>query len=110
MRKRVIGILLLLSVAGTLTGCVETNETTEEERTTGIFEKIAIQENEKRNTISSIDSYDVYDYVDPETGVHYLIYSQDAGYAGMGGMTPRLNADGSLMVDETVIQDDPHYE
>lgn len=39
----------------------------------------------------------VYDYTDPETGVHYLIYY---GYYGRSGMTPRLNIDMSVMVDD----------
>lgn len=43
----------------------------------------------------------VYDYTDPETGVHYLIYSEDQYNAGMGGITPRLNPDGSTMVEQT---------
>lgn len=38
----------------------------------------------------------VYDYVDPDTGVHYLVY---CGYR-KGGITTRLNPDGSVMVDE----------
>ena len=43
----------------------------------------------------------IYDYTDPETGVHYLIYSEDQYNAGMGGITPRLNPDGSTMVEKT---------
>lgn len=71
---------------------------------------MAMEENEKRNTLSSKDSYYISDYVDPKTGVHYLVYSEAVGRAGMGGMTPRFNANGSLMVDETVIPDNPRYE
>ena len=37
----------------------------------------------------------VREYVDSETGVHYL---RDAY---KGGLTPRLNSDGTVMVDET---------
>lgn len=50
---------------------------------------------------SSFTKKVVYDYTDPETGVHYLIYSEDQCNAGMGGITPRLNPDGSIMVEET---------
>ena len=46
----------------------------------------------------------VYDYTDPETGVHYLIYSDTAVRGAMGGITPRLNADGSVMVDEKGVE------
>ena len=51
-------------------------------------------------TTSKIYNSDVYEFVDPDTGVHYWIYSHKAGYGGMGGMTPRLNSDGSIMVDK----------
>lgn len=40
----------------------------------------------------------VYEWIDKDTGVHYWIYREASGYAGYGGMTPRLNADGSIMV------------
>lgn len=50
---------------------------------------------------SSFTKKVVYDYTDPETGVHYLIYSEDQCNAGMGGITPRLHPDGSIMVEET---------
>lgn len=43
------------------------------------------------------DKY-LYEFIDSETGVHYWIYSYRSGYGG-GGMTPRLNSDGSIMVD-----------
>lgn len=36
-------------------------------------------------------------FVDPETGVNYIVYE---GYTGRGGITPRYNADGSLYVTE----------
>lgn len=38
----------------------------------------------------------VYDYVDLDTGVHYLIFY---GYR-RGGITPRLNPDGSIMIEK----------
>ena len=41
---------------------------------------------------------DVYEFVDPDTGVHYWIYSNITGNSGQGGMTPRLNSDGTVMV------------
>lgn len=37
-------------------------------------------------------------WTDQETGVQYIIYSRKRGEAGIGGITPRLNADGSLYV------------
>ena len=53
-------------------------------------------EEEKEGEIpSKLTSTGVVDYVDPETGVHYLIYS--CSY--QGGITVRYNADGTIMVD-----------
>ena len=49
---------------------------------------------------SKIYNNDIYEFVDPDTGVHYWIYSHSEGYSGMGGMTPRLNSDGSIMCDK----------
>ncbi len=47
--------------------------------------------------ILTSDGYsDVCDYVDPDTGVHYLIFY---GYR-KGGIAPRLNPDGSVMVEK----------
>ena len=46
----------------------------------------------------AVTNNDIYEFVDPETGVHYWIYSHGAAYQGMGGITPRLNADGTIMV------------
>lgn len=35
-------------------------------------------------------------WTDEETGVQYIIYDRKSGYGGMGGITPRYNADGTL--------------
>ena len=57
-------------------------------------------ETSNSGTTSKIYNSDVYEFVDPDTGVHYWIYSSYMGYAGMGGMTPRLNSNGSVMTDK----------
>lgn len=44
------------------------------------------------------DGSDVKDYVDPATGVHYLMH---VGY-GHGGMSVRYNADGTIMTDNNL--------
>ncbi len=41
---------------------------------------------------------DIEFWTDEVTGVQYVIYDRYAGYGGMGGITPRLNADGTLYV------------
>ncbi len=50
------------------------------------------QTSEEGNT-SKIYNNDIYEFIDPDTGVHYWIYS----HYDEGGMTPRLNSDGSVM-------------
>ena len=42
----------------------------------------------------------VSDFTDPETRIHYLIYNSYYRDSGMGGITPRLNPDGSFMVEK----------
>ncbi len=37
-------------------------------------------------------------WTDEETGVQYIIYNEERYNAGFGGITPRLNTDGSLYV------------
>ena len=51
-----------------------------------------------RNAVSKnqADSFYVSDYVDPDTGVHYLMYQK----GDSGGICPRYNADGTLMVSK----------
>lgn len=55
-------------------------------------------ESDRSGSTTKINNNDVFEFVDPDTGVHYWIYSHEHGYAGMGGMTPRLNTDGTIMV------------
>ncbi len=54
----------------------------------------------EENTEYSTTRTDVEYWTDEETGVQYIIYSYSTGYSGMGGITPRLNEDGSLYVKE----------
>ena len=60
---------------------------------------VHVNDNIIDNSIFQKDYGEVYIYTDPETGVEYLIFSKSAGYAGMGGITPRLNVDGSLYIN-----------
>lgn len=76
----VFTIILLLVLAFVLSGFKGNPETTQEMTSLSAF---GYEDN-------------IYDYVDPDTGVHYLVY---CGYR-KGGITPRLNPDGSIMVDE----------
>ena len=52
-------------------------------------------------TVNKIDDENIYIFTDPDTGVQYLVYREHRYRAGMGGITPRLNPDGSLCVVDT---------
>ena len=45
------------------------------------------------------ECYDIEEWRDTETGVHYFIYNNFTTYGLSGGICPRYNADGSLYVD-----------
>lgn len=74
--KKIIAILLVLAMVFCLVGCTEDKN------------------------IERTDNSTIKFWIDEETGVQYVIYSKGGGYAGMGGITPRLNKDGSLYVQE----------
>lgn len=77
--RRVIGILLVLAMlcaALTLMGCVESNG----------------------NIEMSKEDYNIKIWTDMETGVQYVIYHCSAGYAGLGGITVRVDEEGRPMV------------
>ena len=43
-------------------------------------------------------------YIDPETGVQYIVICE-VGFSGVGvAMTPRLNADGKPMIDSSYVK------
>ena len=56
---------------------------------------------EKKNDTATVlssngSSYTVVDYVDPDTGVHYLLFKWGYGL----DVKPRYNSDGTIMVGE----------
>lgn len=77
MNKNVI-LVILIMLSMLLCSCAAKNDTT---------------------TILSSDgnSYKVADYIDPDTGVHYLIFKSGYGLY----VQPRYNSDGSIMIEET---------
>jgi hypothetical protein len=46
------------------------------------------------------DTNGIFVYVDPVTGVNYLVYSVQIHQGGLGGLCPRYNADGTLYTSE----------
>lgn len=79
--KKLIMAVITLCLMVCLVGCKETAESNKAEP-------------EKESTSN------IFIWIDEETGVQYIIYSDKQGYSGMGGITPRLNADGTLYTEE----------
>lgn len=52
-------------------------------------------------TVGEKDNKTIYIWTDEETGVQYVIYREKLYNAGFGGITPRLNPDGSLCITES---------
>ena len=50
-------------------------------------------------TLGTIPNNRIRIWTDPETGVQYIIYQEMVGKGGMGGITPRFNADGTLYIE-----------
>lgn len=81
MKKKFLTLLICICMCFGLLGCSVPHGT---------------QTSNEGNT-SKINNDDIYEFIDPDTGVHYWIYSHSGGYCGMGGITPRLNSDGTIM-------------
>lgn len=79
MKKKVIGFILILAICFGLTGCVE-------------GERIENSDKIEYSILLNEGSCFVYTFKDEETGVWYIATSK--------GVTPRLNADGTLYVSE----------
>lgn len=101
MKIKILALLSVLTIA--LCGCSteKLERTLKEEQA-----QVSAQESEK----VTLDEYTqdsvglhrggVFNFTDPETGVCYLIFKDKVSYGGMGGITVRYNADGSIMVKE----------
>lgn len=87
MKKFGIAVMIL-AIMVSFVGCGVSIEYKTEEQSTS--------SNETLKEVFGNTTTCVYTFVDEETGVNYIIYS---GYY-KGGITPRLNADGSLYISE----------
>ena len=91
-------IIVLLSTMLLITGCGATNASnTDTDPSIGVN---VSSDNTKDDKQSSDLPIYMKEFVDPDTGVHYLMYS-DYNYlykVGSSGITPRLNSDGTIMV------------
>lgn len=102
MRKKVLAACILIGtfICGTLfAGCDGNNIKVEANDTTHELES-EVQDIGIDLEYVTQDSYaKVTEYRDTITGVHYLIYQDRVTYGGMGGMTVRYNADGTVFAD-----------
>ena len=81
MKKKLVCLIITVFAFASLTGCAIPKGT----------------ETSNSGSTTKIHNRDFYEFIDPDTGVHYWVYSHAAGYTSMGGMTPRLNSDGTVM-------------
>jgi maltose-binding protein MalE len=80
--KKVFSVLIIVVLMLCLSGCETSNKI-------------------QKPTLAEESNENISIWTDTETGVQYIVYTDTAGYCGMGGITPRLNADGTLYVVET---------
>ena len=78
MKKKILSIIVMFAISLMLAiGCGSTVQA------------------EQPKVTEKTSNKNVYFWTDEETGVQYIIYSSGAGYCGMGGITPRLNSNGT---------------
>ena len=63
-----------------------------------VFSLFACEDVDTDVAIKNKNNNDITIWTDPETGVQYIVYCEFYGYSGAGGITPRLNADGTLYI------------
>lgn len=102
MMKKVLAACILIGmfICGTLfAGCDGNNVKAEANDTTHKLES-EVEDIEIDFERVTWDSYaNVTEYRDTVTGVHYIIYQDSVGYGGMGGITVRYNANGTVFAD-----------
>lgn len=67
-----------------------------------------LTETEAEATVGEKGNNMIYIWTDEDTGVQYVVYREESCYAGFGGITPRLNSDGSLYISS--ITADPEAD
>lgn len=98
----ILAAAIFVSMPLLCTGC-SASENSTGDTTTGasvvVAEGIPAEMTEPQRTLQEdVNDTHISVWTDPETGVQYIVYSRKRGEAGIGGITPRLNADGSLCV------------
>lgn len=99
--KKILVVSAAMLCLASITSC-DVSETIEDNAVTinPEFERQHL-EDEADIGVGEMSSKKIYIWTDKDTGVQYVVYRDGSGYAGMGGITPRLNPDGSLYGVET---------
>lgn len=98
-KKEKIVVLAIVSLfIATAVGCGNALEDFENDNAVTINDSFTRETLTKDKKAESIRDENCYIVTDQKTGVQYIVFREKVGYAGMGGITPRLNADGSLCV------------
>ena len=85
MKKMILVMMMVVTVLS-LTAC---GQQAKDETNTQ-----TVQEDTVKHVSTGTSNNNVFVYVDPETGVNYLIYH---GYR-CGGITPRYDSEGNIMI------------
>lgn len=92
-------ICSIMCIVLVISGCISIPTVEKESDLTAqptVAEQPGDTENCRRISGSGWGICDITDYVDPETGVHYLLYDGDSGV----GICPRYDKTGALMITE----------
>ena len=103
MKKKLITAIAVLSFAVAFTGCnseeAQKNAESFQSGLNSVIGDPAIDHSQNDEIREANDQF-IFVGTDPDTKIQDLVYREKRGYAGCGGITPRLNADGSLYITE----------
>lgn len=89
-----ISIILILIIIAAIGGCyVRSNREKISNDTTS---RVVTTNELGTDTGEIVVNHQYWEFIDPDTGVHYICWKHGNG----AGMTPRLNADGTVMVGD----------
>ena len=98
MKKVATVIFYVIIIGITVIGCGFSKSEAEKKRNKVSIANSDFVKLSEAPTTYNVDPGCVWDYTDPDTGVHYLIYNNESGTSGL--ITVRLNKDGSIMIDK----------
>ncbi len=93
MKKELWILVVLLILLCFLVSCSERTPINTEKSKKDVYTNISL------GVEPAVNGEQVHIWTDAETGVQYIIYSYSDGINKMGGITPRLNPDGSVCCD-----------